>query len=89
MPEWEDAHGSSVDALKRRHGRDTSEYAHLAAVHRMNFSASRIAPEFDLDREGKQQGFLRIPHSVHRSAYGWLPMPVVTIRNGEGLPGCC
>ena len=50
----------------------------------MSFSRSRIAPEVDFDREGKQQGFLRIPHSVHRSAYGWLPMPVVTVRNGEG-----
>ncbi len=50
----------------------------------MSFSRSRIAPEVDFDREGKQQGFLRIPHSVHRSAYGWLPMPVVSVRNGEG-----
>ena len=50
----------------------------------MKFTRSRIAPEVDFDREGKQQGFLRIPHSVHRSAYGWLPMPVVTIRNGDG-----
>lgn len=50
----------------------------------MKFSRSRIAPEVDFDREGRQQGFLRIPHSVHRSAYGWLPMPVASIRNGEG-----
>ena len=50
----------------------------------MKFNRSRIDPEVDFDREGKQQGFLRIPHSVHRSAYGWLPMPVVSIRNGEG-----
>jgi predicted deacylase len=50
----------------------------------MTFTHSRISPEIDLDAEGKHQGFLRIPHSVHRSAYGWLPMPIVSIRNGEG-----
>ena len=50
----------------------------------MKFTRTRIAPEVDFGREGRQQGYLRIPHSVHRSAYGWLPMPVVSIRNGEG-----
>ena len=48
----------------------------------MKFGKTRIAAEIDFEREGRQQGFLRIPHSVHRSAYGWLPMPVVSIRNG-------
>ena len=50
----------------------------------MKFTSSRIQPEIDFDAEGKHVGFLRIPHSVHRSAYGWLPMPVVSIRNGDG-----
>lgn len=50
----------------------------------MNFSKTRIQPEIDFDAEGKHCGFLRIPHSVHRSAYGWLPMPVISIRNGDG-----
>ena len=50
----------------------------------MKFNRTRISPGVDFDREGKEQGFLRIPHSVHRSAYGWLPMPVVSIRNGDG-----
>lgn len=45
---------------------------------------SRIHAELDFDRDGKQTGFLRIPHSVHRSAYGWLPMPAVCVRNGDG-----
>ena len=36
------------------------------------------------EEEGKQTGYLRLPHSVHRSAYGWLPFPVACIRNGEG-----
>lgn len=50
----------------------------------MKFTSSRIEPDIDFDAQGKHTGFLRIPHSVHRSAYGWLPMPVVSIRNGDG-----
>jgi predicted deacylase len=50
----------------------------------MSTATSRIHCEVDFERDGKQTGFLRIPHSVHRSAYGWLPMPVVCVRNGDG-----
>ena len=46
--------------------------------------ASRITSEVDFTRDGKQVGFLRLPHSVHRSAYGWIPIPVACIRNGDG-----
>jgi predicted deacylase len=46
--------------------------------------ASRITSEIDFSHDGKQVGFLRLPHSVHRSAYGWIPIPVACIRNGEG-----
>ena len=45
---------------------------------------SPIKSEIDFDAEGKHVGFLRLPHSVHRSAYGWLPIPVASIRRGEG-----
>jgi len=45
---------------------------------------SRIHSEIDYDREGRQDGFLRLPHSVHRSAYGWIPIPIVQIKNGDG-----
>lgn len=45
---------------------------------------SPISSEVDFDAEGKQQGFLRLPHSVHRSAYGFIPIPVVSLRNGDG-----
>ena len=38
----------------------------------------------DFEKEGKQTGYLRLPHSVHRSAYGWIPFPIACIRNGEG-----
>jgi len=50
----------------------------------MTKPTSLISSEIDFNREGKQVGFLRLPHSVHRSAYGWIPIPVACIRNGEG-----
>ncbi|MBM3503969.1 MAG: deacylase [Alphaproteobacteria bacterium] len=49
-----------------------------------NRRPTRIHCEIDLARDGKQVGYLRVPHSVHRSAYGWLPVPIVSIRNGDG-----
>lgn len=45
---------------------------------------SRLSSEVDFDRDGKHTGFLRLPHSVHRSAYGWLPIPIACVKNGEG-----
>jgi len=47
-------------------------------------SRTRIHSEVDFDKEGKQSAFLRLPHSVHRSAYGWIPIPIVRIKNGTG-----
>ncbi|MGR3660302.1 MAG: succinylglutamate desuccinylase/aspartoacylase family protein [Paracoccaceae bacterium] len=43
-----------------------------------------ITSEVNFDADGKQTGFLRVPHSVHRSAYGWIPVPITVIRNGDG-----
>lgn len=40
--------------------------------------------EVDFKQDGKHTGYIRLPHSVHRSAYGWLPIPVASIRNGSG-----
>jgi uncharacterized protein len=45
---------------------------------------SLIVPEFDLDAPGKHHGFLRLFHSVHRSAYGFLPIPVGVVNGGPG-----
>jgi uncharacterized protein len=45
---------------------------------------SRIGNPIDFDRDGKQVGYLRLPHSVHRSAYGHIAIPIVHIGNGEG-----
>lgn len=47
-------------------------------------SKTLIASDVDFDASGKQAGFLAVPHSVHRSAYGWIPVPVVVISNGDG-----
>jgi len=46
--------------------------------------ASRLSATIDLDRPGKQAGFVRLPHSTHASAYGWIPIPIQSIRNGRG-----
>jgi len=43
-----------------------------------------ITSEVGFNAEGKQHGYLRAPYSVHRSAYGWSPVPIATILNGEG-----
>ena len=45
---------------------------------------SRITTDIDFDADGKQIGYLRLPHSVHRSAYGFLAMPIAIIKNGKG-----
>ncbi|MBL8378916.1 MAG: succinylglutamate desuccinylase/aspartoacylase family protein [Burkholderiales bacterium] len=45
---------------------------------------SLIWTEVDYEREGKQVGFLHLPHSVTRSAYGTIPIPIAVLRNGEG-----
>ena len=50
----------------------------------MSQQTSLIQSEIDYDRDGKQTGFLRLPYSVHRSAYGWIPVPIVMFKNGAG-----
>jgi predicted deacylase len=45
---------------------------------------SRLIPEVDFDKPGAQYGFVRLFHSVHRSAYGYIPIPIVVLKNGEG-----
>ena len=38
----------------------------------------------DLDKAGKQVGFLMIPHSPHDDAWGVTRIPLAVIRNGNG-----
>lgn len=47
-------------------------------------SKSRIVTEVDFDKNGRQHGFLRLFHSVHSSAYGFIPIPIVVLKNGDG-----
>ncbi|MGH7154561.1 MAG: succinylglutamate desuccinylase/aspartoacylase family protein [Acetobacteraceae bacterium] len=45
---------------------------------------TRIVPEVDFERDGVQHGYLRLFHSTHASAYGFIPIPIVVMRNGSG-----
>ena len=45
---------------------------------------TQITSTVDFEQEGKQIGWLRLPHSVTRSAYGVLAIPVAVIQNGPG-----
>jgi predicted deacylase len=47
-------------------------------------SKSRIQTDIDFSKDGRQVGYLRLPHSVHRSAYGYLAIPIAVIKNGGG-----
>lgn len=45
---------------------------------------SKVWTDIDLNAEGSTCGFLRVPHSVNDSGYGWIPVPVSVFKNGEG-----
>lgn len=47
-------------------------------------SENPIQSEIDLSAPGKQTGYLRLPHSVHRSGYGFLPIPIACVAHGTG-----
>lgn len=50
----------------------------------MTDTPSRLTSTIDFEVAGKQCDYVRLPHSVHRSAYGWLPVPLCSVRNGDG-----
>lgn len=47
-------------------------------------SNTQISSDIDFEVDGKHEGYLRLPHSVHRSAYGRILIPIVMIKSGEG-----
>ena len=47
-------------------------------------SPSRIFTDVNYEKDGKQIGWLYLPYSVTRSAYGNIAIPVAVIKNGEG-----
>lgn len=46
--------------------------------------ASKIWTYIDYEKDGKQVGWLQLPHSVTRSAYGTIAIPVAVIKRGRG-----
>lgn len=46
--------------------------------------ASPLVPTVDLDADGVQHGFLRLPWSRNESAWGNLMIPITVIGNGSG-----
>ena len=47
-------------------------------------SLSPLWTDIDWNRDGRQYTFLNLEHSVHRSAYGIVPIPVSLFKNGSG-----
>lgn len=47
-------------------------------------SLSTVWTEVDLEAPGRQVGFIRVEHSVHRSAYGTIALPFAVFANGSG-----
>ena len=45
---------------------------------------TQVSATVDFAAPGKQVGWLRVPHSVTRSAYGVIPVPIAVWRNGDG-----
>ena len=43
-----------------------------------------VFTDIEYEREGKQVDWLNLPHSVTRSAYGAIAIPITVIRNGPG-----
>jgi len=45
---------------------------------------SPISATVDFEREGKQHGFLNLPHSRDESAWGHVPLPITVVQRGQG-----
>jgi predicted deacylase len=45
---------------------------------------TQITSTVDFAARGKQIGWLRVPHSITRSAYGVIPVPIAVLNNGDG-----
>ena len=45
---------------------------------------SRISPDIDFARDGKQVSALAVPHSRNESAWGSIRLPLTVIKNGDG-----
>jgi predicted deacylase len=45
---------------------------------------SLVSTDIDYARDGLQTGTLRVPHSHNRSAYGYIPIPIMVVKRGSG-----
>ena len=45
---------------------------------------TRVWTDVSFEEEGRSCGFIRVPHSTHQSAYGWIPLPLTVLKNGQG-----
>ncbi len=45
---------------------------------------TRLFSDVDFERNGKQVGWVHMPHSVTRSAYGNISIPIAVFKNGTG-----
>jgi predicted deacylase len=50
----------------------------------MSADASLMSCSIPFDQDGLHKGVIRLPHSVHRSAYGHIPIPIAVAKNGHG-----
>lgn len=46
--------------------------------------SARDWSDLDFDKSGRQLSWIRIGHSITRSGYGVIPIPVAVFKNGEG-----
>jgi N-alpha-acetyl-L-2,4-diaminobutyrate deacetylase len=47
-------------------------------------ASSQVVAEVDYEKQGKQQGYLRVPYSHNTSAWGNVLIPITVVRNGSG-----
>lgn len=45
---------------------------------------SRISTKINFEKDGKEHGYLVLPHSRNESAWGAIRLPITIIKNGEG-----
>jgi ectoine utilization protein EutE len=50
----------------------------------MSAERSPITTSIDFEKNGKQSGYLRVPHSRNNSAWGAVMIPLTVIKNGTG-----
>jgi N-alpha-acetyl-L-2,4-diaminobutyrate deacetylase len=50
----------------------------------MSATRSPVTTQIDFEQDGKQRGYLRVPHSRNSSAWGAILIPITVIKNGSG-----